>query len=247
MQVVDVPKKPFSLESACVAHYKMNDNAASTVVIDSRGFSNGTAQQNTEDIDTAGKVGGALSFDGSSDYVDTNNAFNSTFQNSFSINLWCKADDGIMAASQYLFSIDIVSPVTHVSFRIRPTGKVSCSFAAKGDTISAEEDTASFVNGANDWKMLTMVATKISAFDGKVVLYVDGSLRKEGSIEVIEFSNYTTGITSPFIGVYNREGLAQVQWFDGDIDNVMIFNKALTQREISFLYNAYEGTEALHY
>ncbi|MEK0338522.1 MAG: hypothetical protein QQN41_13920, partial [Nitrosopumilus sp.] len=54
-----------------IAHYKMNDNAADTVVIDSKGGNTGTAARNTADFTTAsGKIGRALDFNGSSDEID---------------------------------------------------------------------------------------------------------------------------------------------------------------------------------
>ena len=53
-----------------IAHYKLNDNLATDVVIDETGNNNGTAQQNTEDISTVGKINGALTFNGSSDFIN---------------------------------------------------------------------------------------------------------------------------------------------------------------------------------
>lgn len=61
----------FSWEDNIVAHYKMNDNADNTTVLDNMGFSNGTAQQNTSALHTDGKILGALTFNGTSDYVAT--------------------------------------------------------------------------------------------------------------------------------------------------------------------------------
>jgi len=47
----------------CVGHWKMNDNAADTIVEDISGNGNdGTAQRNTEDMSVAGKINEALSF-----------------------------------------------------------------------------------------------------------------------------------------------------------------------------------------
>ena len=49
----------------------MNDNAASTVVLEASGNGrNGTAQQNTITLHTTGKIDGALTFNGTSDYVN---------------------------------------------------------------------------------------------------------------------------------------------------------------------------------
>jgi len=61
----------FSWEDNIIVHYKMNDNAETTTVIDNKGFANGTAQQNTSALHTDGKIIGALEFNGTSDYIAT--------------------------------------------------------------------------------------------------------------------------------------------------------------------------------
>jgi len=64
-----------SLDNSLVAHFKMNDDAASTDVVDSSDSGHtGTAQQNTEDLSTDGlatNTNAALSFNGTSDYIET--------------------------------------------------------------------------------------------------------------------------------------------------------------------------------
>ena len=43
-----------------IAHYKMNDDEADTVVVDSAGSNNGTCSVNTDTINTTGKINGTL-------------------------------------------------------------------------------------------------------------------------------------------------------------------------------------------
>ncbi|MFC1783404.1 LamG-like jellyroll fold domain-containing protein, partial [Planctomycetota bacterium] len=45
-----------------------------------------------------------------------------------------------------------------------------------------------------------------------------------------------------FLGVYNG---GDTRYWDGLIDNLMVFNKTLTADEIAFLYNGGNGIEAL--
>ena len=60
------------LASSCVGHWKMNDNEPNTTVVDSSGNGNyGTAQQDTNGLHTTGKIDGALTFDGSGDFIGT--------------------------------------------------------------------------------------------------------------------------------------------------------------------------------
>ena len=49
-----------------IAHYKLNDNAANTTVVDSTGSYDGTATANTSTLSAAGKINNAFNFAGSS-------------------------------------------------------------------------------------------------------------------------------------------------------------------------------------
>lgn len=63
------PVDPWVTIPNLIAQWKMNDNAANTTVVDSKGGFNGTAQRNTSILTTSGKINGALLFEGTSDYV----------------------------------------------------------------------------------------------------------------------------------------------------------------------------------
>ena len=67
----------YGLDFDPIVWYKMDDNAASTTVIDSMALINGTFTENTEDNDVVGTVDEALNFDGN-DYValSTSSALN---------------------------------------------------------------------------------------------------------------------------------------------------------------------------
>ena len=51
-------------DDGLIAHYKMNDNLATTEVIDSMGLANGSAERNTNLLSTTGKIDNALHFNG---------------------------------------------------------------------------------------------------------------------------------------------------------------------------------------
>jgi len=83
---------------ARVLHYKMNDNSATSTVVDSIGAYNGTYKDaegeiNTDDGTAMGKINECLDFDGD-EYIDVGNTLQAVFRDDFSIALWFKADDG---------------------------------------------------------------------------------------------------------------------------------------------------------
>ena len=71
-----------------VAHYKMNDNAADTVVVDSKSGNNGTASANTDTLANIGKINTSLRFDGLSGYVNVPHNSNQLLTGGGSICAW---------------------------------------------------------------------------------------------------------------------------------------------------------------
>jgi hypothetical protein len=228
------------LMKSCVAQWKMNDDTNSTVVVDSSGNGyNGTAQQNTEDINAVGKIGGALTFNGTSDYIDTNNTFQSVFRDSFSINLWVKVTDGI-GSDQYIFSVFKAASYDEVAIFKTTAGELYINYYANAFQLAAG-GSGVFVDGQNDWKMITVIATKVSATTGNLAIYVNGSLLNQSDTGNIVFGNYTSDLR-PFIGAENYNGNPYT-FFKGSLDNVMIFDKAISQAEIDCLWNGGAGRE----
>lgn len=69
--------------------WHMKDNAANKTVVDSTGGDNGTATANTNTKTTTGKINGALSFNGSNDYVRMpSNVGNFSLSSNFTIAAW---------------------------------------------------------------------------------------------------------------------------------------------------------------
>jgi hypothetical protein len=236
-------------DSNLICWYKMDDNADSTVVIDSCGLSNGTfngTDANTSAHHTTGKVGGALMFNGTSDYVDTNATFQTTFRNSFSINLWAKPDDGQseLVVNKVICGIDLFfdftgstgTNIAHIT-----NGRVSVNWVNQDEGMILS--TPVWADGTTNWTMITQVFTVITATSAKIGLYVNGEFISES--DVIEFSNpissinylgyrYYLGATN---SIDNDGGPFADYKFIGSLDDVMIFNKALSEDEITQLYN----------
>jgi hypothetical protein len=210
------------------------------------GYSNGTAQQNTEDLHTTGKVDGALTFNGSSDYVDTNDTFESVFQDSFSINCWIKPVDGRPISSQNIYGCYKYDEVAYeVVLALYSNGKITAFYSAFGETvIELTTQEAVFEDGVTEWTMITMIVEEISSTTIKIHLFVNGSLLISGDESETQMSSYSSD-SKFFIGVYNQNGNPAFPGIEGIIDNVMIFNKALSQTEVDLLYNNGAGLNGL--
>ncbi|MFA7100709.1 MAG: LamG-like jellyroll fold domain-containing protein [Bacilli bacterium] len=223
-----------TLMESCVAHWPMDDNEPNTTVLDVVGGYNGIANKNTEDLYVTGTIDGAFEFNGESDFIDTNEAFKSTFANSFTINLWCKLNDGQPSAANYFFGLqDLVG--NSVYFRCDTTGKLYSIYGAVGETaVVAGTGTAIFEDGLSEWTMLTVKINKISQDVASSFIYADGNLVKSNENANIALSSYN-GELQLYIGALNI-GFGSAGHLSGSLDNVMLFNKALSQTEITVLY-----------
>lgn len=221
----------------CVAHWKLDDYAADTDVLDSSGNSNdGTliGGKNTNAVNVSGKVSDAFILDGSVDYVNCGNILpNGT--NDFSISVWFKTtnSDSLTYSESGLVTRKDTTSGDHDGYTLSaPSGRVYFRLADGAD----HEDCISPL-GYNDGQWHHAVAVADRGTDMRV--YVDGDLVQttpETTLGDIEWSGGPL-----YLG--NTPGSAH--HFDGTIDNVMMFERALTTDDIDFLYNSGNGTELM--
>ncbi|UCC23193.1 MAG: LamG domain-containing protein [Planctomycetota bacterium] len=214
----------FSVTLSPVGHWKMDDDGPNTAVLDSSGYGNhGTAQQNTSVLHTEGRIDGALTFDGISDYVDCG-ADVSLALTSWSMSAWIyrSTDSGSYER--------IISKSNRTGydywFQIQPTGVMQAGFVDTGGTPRKVTTTEAI--SLDKWYH---VAT---TWDGSYIrIYIYGELIATSE----DFSSYTAR-TSDFPFNIGRLGAAG-SWhygFNGIIDNVVIFERALDSGEICDLY-----------
>ncbi|MFB0524755.1 MAG: LamG-like jellyroll fold domain-containing protein, partial [Phycisphaerae bacterium] len=199
-----------------VAHWKMDDNAATTSVVDSSGKGNhGTAQWNTSTLSTPGKINGALTFDGKSDYIDCGNNSSLDLTNNFTIAAWVKPYSfswltGIVSkyhtveANSYYLRLDLNPPYNKVQFG----GK---SWATSLSSLNA-----------NQWYFV--VGMRDSGI-GKI--YINGNLDVSSAVAISSSSDPV------YIGMDYQP---DARYFYGVIDDVMIFNRTLSEAEIKALH-----------
>jgi hypothetical protein len=177
---------------------------------------------------TTAKFPGRL-FDGVFDKIDTGQSYQSTFQlPDFALNIWCKANDG-QGAVQYLLSNLSAAQATGYYFylNIGSDGKVNVNFATGSDTPLVES-TASFANGVNNWKMVTVTVTAVG--DGSLLsLYVNAVLVASRSQDPLD--TLWTSTRNLFIGCLNVTG-TQSQFFNGLLDDFSFMNTGKTAEQV---------------
>ena len=229
--------------STLIAHYTMNDDAATAVVVDETGGHNGEYQlnsvaQNTDTGASTGKINGALDFVGGANGEHVEIADHDDFTPAltpFSISAWVYMHDAtnFTIASKGVYNTDgewvfAVGSDDTVYFYLYDESVDSCRIGRRYDTaITAYE---------NQWIHL------VTTYDGGALssglkIYLD-SVRVDNNTRDLE----------TFVAVENLThavwiGRHSTTYANGVIDNKMFFSTELTLREVDFLYNYGMGRE----
>jgi len=206
---------PFD-DGSLIAKYEMNDNLATTNVIDTSGVYNATASVNTNTLSTTGKFGTGLIFNGSSEYIAT--GIDHSALSAITISSWIK----------FTGSLDSI-----------PTAGVDGSYTNEG-TFAAFESTSRLDYVADGdyhrnspfsvsagWHQVAVSDDKA----GNVVMYVDGV---EVPNSIVATTAYTAN-TDIQIG-RKRDGGGTISYYANHQDQTEIYDRVLTADEINSLY-----------
>ena len=179
---------------------------------------------------TAGKIGQALSFDGVDDRVSLGNPASLQITGSLSIAAWIKADafpngddnhilskSGSSGSVGYKFSATIDNGVEQVYMVVSGDG-----------TNFAQRYTATTITTGRWYHVVGVYNAAAQTID----VYVDGTLNNGILSGTVPSSVFNTSDPA-YIGVYNG---SFARLFDGLIDDVRIYNRALSPEEIHRLY-----------
>ncbi|KKN75856.1 hypothetical protein LCGC14_0375640 [marine sediment metagenome] len=225
-----------------IAHWKLNDNASNTTVLDDDGNTHdGTATVNTSALHTIGQVGtGAFGFNGTEsvkvDDAATLSFGNGSTDSAFSIAAWFYYDgvtgdqmiiskDGLVASSkrEWLLTINANNILTFALYHDDSTAALGVSatvltFADKG------------------WHFVVVTYDGSSSETG-LNLYLDGSLDNDVRAETGTYVAMTATDTDVYIGASFSSGAVGFN-FQDKIDNVAMFSDELSSSEANALFSA---------
>ncbi|MFA5763612.1 MAG: LamG-like jellyroll fold domain-containing protein [archaeon] len=214
-----------TLGDGLLVHYLMNDNEASTVVLDNLGLFNGVASTNTSNLTTDGNINFALAFNGSN-YI-TSSDLGITGNHARSYALWVKSSQTIgrqiMVTTGYWDGLGYASLL---EFGNNSGTSGSVTFTGWGADLASNTNISD-----NAWHHVAFT------FDGSIgKIYIDHSLKNSASM---------TLNTPAHVLVIARGddfyGGGVWQNFIGSLDDVRIYDRELIQSEIIELA---AGTEA---
>jgi phage protein D len=214
------------------AHFKLNENAANTTVVDSSIYShNGVASANTSTFSVEGKIGSGFNFTGS-DYVKVNNHWDLTGVDEASVAFWFKLNS-TSQNNAFPRIVEKEGGTTRNGWIVNwqsgtvPTMKFATwnGGVQQGANGSMDWDTTNWHHYAGTYKQ-----------NDYVRVYIDGVLNKS------ETATATIGSNSNDLYLGAEDNTPSFG-FDGRLDDVRFYKRQLKQTEISSIYNAGNGTE----
>ncbi|TAN40440.1 MAG: LamG domain-containing protein [Nitrospirae bacterium] len=179
----------------------------------------------------AGKVNGAVSFNGTSDYVYANSVYDTNGQ-SYTISGWIK-----MASSSPFNNMAIMSISDGGSWALFPNGGFLQDSGAR--TITATHYTGSAYKSVNSVVSLPLnqwsfIVVTYNSSAQTMSFYVDGVNRQSATSVAPpgqSYSNFQIGGT-----LNNNPNI--YQYFQGSLDDVRVYNRALSAAEVKQLYDS---------
>lgn len=216
------------LEHGVVGYWHF-DEATSTTAYDSSGFANAGALTSGPTWQSASncRAGACLSFDGTNDFVDMSDKpeFDPERDN-WTVSAWIKISvtpdgigDDIVGYANSGGSGDIWR------LFVKTDGKAEFRYSSDDQiTVRSASSTSQVNNG--QWRYVVGVR------DGTTVrIYVDGVQESTGTGDTNEIKNGTATVDM------GKNPGSALTFFTGSIDEVRIYNRALTAAEILNLYN----------
>ena len=208
--MMDMPGPTTLIPDGLVSYYPFNNDS-----YDYYGSNDGVAQ-NGAFLNYSGKVGGSYQFDGSDDFVNVSDDNSLDLTNQLSIFAWIKTSTGGASVQQSIVGKD--SGSSGYVFKV-------CDISTPGDLCFFSSGTGwvSSDTIVNDgvWHLVGVTGQGTSG-----TFYLDGE--PDGTFT---FGAATTNNVNLLIGKnYDNKD------FNGQIDEVMIFNRSLTDQEVMSLY-----------
>ena len=213
----------FRNEVGLVAYWTMNDNAANTTVIDTviggnnGTFSDATGNPNTSAHTVAGQVGTALNFDGVDDFINAGDTASLNITTVITLETWVYSD-----WKPWLSGYDFAHLINKGKYFLYAYAGVLFQITDGGITYEASSAALS----ANTWLHV------VGVYDGSnLKVYVNGVQSGDATAHTGDIDS-SSG-TALRIGV----DVPEARYFEGKMDEVRIYNRALTAEEVKQRYN----------
>ena len=198
------------VSAGLLVHWRL-DEGSGTIAADTSGNGHDGTFTGEPQWVAGQKSTGALHFDGVDDFVSNVLPADQTYA-AFTIAVWAKADDVAQAQLAAVFSSRFPGGATGAGFQI----DINTQVTPQVYQIRPNSDGGVFGSATTDWVHLAVVCEGTSA-----QLYYQGVAANEATLVSSLFNEFTVGV--------NR---ARSRFFAGTIDELRVYDHALTDAEI---------------
>lgn len=213
------------------SYYKL-DETSGTIVIDSVGYGNGTSTQTL--LGVTGKIGTAQRGGNSSAKIDlASGGYEIGSNGKYSINFWF---NGSVAQGYFVsnFVRDYSNNMYGYGLDLDGAGKLGGVHGVGTGTPATGTYSTSAINN-NAWHMISLTYDGVT---NNMTTYIDGAIANTNSVTDPLFSL----VKKPSIfGFYYNDGAAFDSKQPFTVDELGIWNRTLTQAEVTQLYNGGSG------
>jgi len=216
-----------------VAYYSFDDGTADDQINNNNGVLMGGAS-----IVDGGKINKAVSFEGfdgyegSADYIEVNREplIDNLRTSSWTISGWMKRDE-VGVRHTLVFLGDTRSALQDRGFGIKIENNNLVSVFYRSSKGGSDVGLSGGISVDTDWHHITVVRDKAG---DELLIYVDGVFdsKSSGIPDIVAF----TEDRNLGIGVAELNSGSEHSYMDGLIDEIYIFNRALTSEEVGDLY-----------
>lgn len=209
------------------AYYRLEGNFNDS---SGNGF-NGSGSTSPTSVPSGGMFGGAYDWNGTTDNVRAILTGKTPFNGTWTMNCWVEPDGvGEGAANDYGRIFDMGGK-TNLRWSAISGSDMKMRFTQSYSGPDGGWETDSYVVPTNTFSMITVVFNGATAGNAPTI-YVNGS-----SVSVTNYASPTGTIeTSTTFNIGNNSN-SGVRTFDGVIDDMALFSRALTAQEIADLYD----------
>ena len=229
-----------STYAACpddISSYWKLDELTPGTYVDFIKDNDGTGNDNPTAV--AGQINGAQEFDGLTTGIDVpaDRSFNWTVDESFTIEFWVRRN-GAVGAEQVAIGMSAGPPGSSLTWwlGIEPVNNAASFVLGDSDgglvVLSGATD---ITNGV--WHHVVAVRDRSLGANGQNLLYVDGQL-DVAALDATYNDGFYSATAALNIGYWNFQSTMPSNHFGGTIDEVALYDRALTAAEIGDHYDA---------
>ncbi len=209
------------VKAACTAGYAFSEGSG-TSTADAKGNSANNGTLISGPTWATGKYGNGLSFNGSGEYVNLTSALGNFGTSDFSIAFWAKETTGGIVFTKRTSCSDS----NFIEIRVTTVIKAELDQDGSGTNYNLVNGVAAMNDGAWHHVVITRVGPTVS-------LYRDGVLDKTQS------GAGTTSLSNSIVSSMGGNSPCSYV-FNGNLDEIALYNRSLTADEISGMYTAKE-------